>query len=157
MYFISYLTDVVTMTYLFYPPKLLTQPNFKIWIGFLKLHRDNFASGGNLSYFYSCLTDNLSNINFLHYPSTFKCAKCLTSNMFSEAPRGQIKESYDFRACDLIWVWMTWLYFYMLMFFDELMICLFTCKNIVRLERLEKRLQHKYFSVKYFLEHLFCI
>ena len=97
MYFISYLTDVVTMTYLFYPPKLLTQPNFKIWIGFLKLHRDNFASGGNLSYFYSCLTDNLSNINFLHYPSTFKCAKCLTSNMFSEAPRGQIKESYDFR------------------------------------------------------------
>ena len=59
---------------------------------FPKAPRDNFEFGGNLSYFSLCLTDNLSMTNFLHYPPTFKWAKCLTSNMFSEASRGQIKK-----------------------------------------------------------------
>ena len=44
-----------------------------------------------------CLTDNLSMTKFLHYPPTFKWAKCLTSNMFSEAPRGQIKKVNNLR------------------------------------------------------------
>ena len=57
--------------------------------------------------------------NFLYYPPTFKLAKCLTSNMFSEAPRGQIKKVMIF-AYDLIWIYMAWLCFYMLMLFDEL-------------------------------------
>ena len=30
--------------------------------------------------------------NFLHYPQAFKWTKRLTSNKFSEAPRGQIKK-----------------------------------------------------------------
>ena len=42
--------------------------------------------------------------NFLHYPQTFKWTKCLTSNMFSEAPRGQIKKVMIFA----LWVGMDW-------------------------------------------------
>ena len=41
-------------------------------------------------------------------PSTFKWAKCLTSDMFSEAPHGQIKKVMIF-AYDLIWIYMAWL------------------------------------------------
>ena len=33
--------------------------------------------------------------NFLYYPSTFKWAKCLTSNMFSKAP--PVHTFYDLR------------------------------------------------------------
>ena len=37
MYLISYLTDILAVTNLFHHPQLLTQPNFKILIGFQKL------------------------------------------------------------------------------------------------------------------------
>ena len=43
--------------------------------------------------------------NFLHYPQTFKWVKCLISNMYSKAPRGQIKKVMIF-ACD--WFDMDW-------------------------------------------------
>ena len=41
---------------------------------------------------------------FLHYPQTFKWSKCLTSNMFSETPRGQIKNVVIFA----LWFGMNW-------------------------------------------------
>ena len=68
---------------------------------FSKAPRANFKFGSNLSYFSLCLSDNLATTNFLHYPPTFKWAS-LTSNTFSEALRGQIKNvmnkvSYDLR------------------------------------------------------------
>ena len=52
----------------------------------------NFEFGGTLSYFSMSLTDNFTMNNFLYYPQTFKWTKFLTSNMYSEAPRGQIKK-----------------------------------------------------------------
>ena len=58
--------------------------------------RDNFEFGGNLSYFTLCLTDNPTMTNFLHYPPTFKRAKLLTSNMFSDASRSQVKKVKSF-------------------------------------------------------------
>ena len=68
---------------------------------FSKAPRNNFEFGGNLSYFSLCLSDNLATTDFLHYPPTFKWVS-LTSNAFSEALRGQIKNvmnkgSYDLR------------------------------------------------------------
>ena len=42
--------------------------------------------------------------NFLYYPQTFKWTKCLTSNMFSEAPHGQIKNVVIFA----LWLGMNW-------------------------------------------------
>ena len=62
---------------------------------FSKAPRDDCELGGNLNYFSLCLTNNFPTTNFLHYSPTFKWAKCLTSNMFSVAPRGQI--IYDLR------------------------------------------------------------
>ena len=42
--------------------------------------------------------------NFLHYPLTFKWAKLLIVNMFSEDPRGQIKKDTSFTLWfDLHW------------------------------------------------------
>ena len=72
---------------------------------FSKAPRHNFKFGGNLSYFSLCLTDNLTMTNFLHYPPTFKWTKCSTSNMFSKAPRGQIKKVI------VIWYEFIWLSF----------------------------------------------
>ena len=42
--------------------------------------------------------------NFLHYPQTLKWTKCLTLNMFSEAPRDQIKKVTIFA----LWFGMDW-------------------------------------------------
>ena len=42
--------------------------------------------------------------NFLHYPQTFKWTKCLTSNMFSEAPPDQVKRVMIFA----LWFGMDW-------------------------------------------------
>ena len=71
---------------------------------FSKAPRGNFEFGGNLSYLSLFLTDNLTMTNFLHYPQTFKWTKCLTSNMFSEALPGQIKEVMIFA----LWFGMDW-------------------------------------------------
>ena len=71
---------------------------------FSRVPRGNFEFGGNLSYFSLFLTDNLTMTNFLHYPQTFKWTKCLTSNMSSEAPRGQIKKVMIFA----LWSSMSW-------------------------------------------------
>ena len=67
-------------------------------------HRDNFDFRGNLSYFSLFLADSLTMTNFLHYPQTFKWTKCLTSNMFSEAPLDQIKKVVIFA----LWFGMNW-------------------------------------------------
>ena len=48
--------------------------------------RDNFEFG----VFGIILISNLTITNFLHYPLTFKWAKCLTLSMFSETPGGQV-------------------------------------------------------------------
>ena len=85
---------------------------------FSKAPRGNFEFGCKLSYFSLFLTDNLTIANFLHYPQTFEWTKFLTSNMFSQAPRGQIKLWSS--LCDLVWIEIALLYFYMLMLFDEL-------------------------------------
>ena len=70
MYFISYLTDVLTMTNAFaLPPnraKLLVLNRFSV------APRDNFKFGGNLSYLTFYLIDNLTMTNFLLYPLTFR-------------------------------------------------------------------------------------
>ena len=65
---------------------------------------DNFEFGGNLSYFDLCLTYNLTMTNFLYYPPTFKWAKCLTSDMSTETPRGQTKKVMIFP----LWFDMHW-------------------------------------------------
>ena len=101
MYFILYVTDVFTMTNFSSHPQTFNSVKFEKLNRFSKAPRDNFKFGVNLSYFSLFLTDNLTKTNFLHYPPIFKWAS-LTSNMFSEAPCGQIKkvitkESYDLR------------------------------------------------------------
>ena len=56
--------------------------------------------GGNLSYFTLYLTDNLTDWKIwklLLLPSTFKWAKLLISNLFSEAPPCQMKEVIFYR------------------------------------------------------------
>ena len=125
MYFILYLTDILTVTDFLHHPQ--TQPNFKMLINFLKLLVIILSLGGNLSYFNLNLTDNFSMTNFLHYPPTFKSTKCLTSNMFSEAPRDQIKLWSS--LCESTWTDMALLYSYILMLFDEL-----RCYNSVTYE-----------------------
>ena len=52
--------------------------------------------------------------NFLHYPQTFKWTKCLTSNMFSEAPHGQIKNV----AILALWFGMNWYCFVLFLHAD---------------------------------------
>ena len=71
---------------------------------FSKAPRGNFKFGGNFSYLSLFLTDNLTMTNFLHYPQTFKWTKCLTSNMFSEAPPDQVKKVMIFA----LWFGMDW-------------------------------------------------
>ena len=74
MYFIPYLTDILTMTtslhYLqtFYTTKLLVLNRFT------EAPRENFKFGGNLSYFTLYLTYNLATINFFLYLLTFRWA-----------------------------------------------------------------------------------
>ena len=63
---------------------------------FSRAPRDKLKFGGNLSYFSSCLIDNLAMTNFLHYPLTFNWAKLLILDMFSKVPRGQIKKVTSF-------------------------------------------------------------
>ena len=101
MYFVPFLTNILTDQLLLSPPKLLTQANFCSLNRFFKAPRGNSKFGGNFSYFSLCLTDKLTMNTFLHYPPTVNRVKCLTSNMLSDAPRGQIKKVMIF-TCDLI-------------------------------------------------------
>ena len=68
MYFIPYLTDVLSMTNFFYHAQTFNSAKLKNLNRFSKAPRDNFEFGGNLSYFSLRLTDNLTMTNFLHYP-----------------------------------------------------------------------------------------
>ena len=67
MYFISFLTDVLTMTNLHYP-KTFNSTKFYVLGRFSEDQRDNSNFRGNLSYFTLCLRENLTMTNFLHYP-----------------------------------------------------------------------------------------
>ena len=101
MYFISYLTEVLTMTNSFYYPQTFNSAKLSNLNRFSKAPRDIFEFR---SYLIFCLTDNLAMTYFWHYPPIFKWAKCLTSNMFSEASRGQIKKVMIFA----LWFDMNW-------------------------------------------------
>ena len=62
---------------------------------FTEASRDNFKFGGILNYFTLCLTDNLTMANFLTL-LTLPTLLLTFLNMFSEVPRGQIKEVINF-------------------------------------------------------------
>ena len=69
MYFISYLTDILTMTNFFASP-----PNFEFsqtLNRFTEAPRDNFKFVGNFNYFTLCLTENLTMTNFFTLPPKF--------------------------------------------------------------------------------------
>ena len=104
MYFISYLTDVLTVTNFLHHPQTFNSAKLKNLNKFSKASRDNFAFEGNLSYFSLSLTNNLPITN-LQYPQTFKWTRCLTLNMFSEPPRVQIKKA---RKIFALWFDMNW-------------------------------------------------
>ena len=72
MYFISYLTDVLTMTNLFGLPQTFNTAKLLVLNRFTEAPRDSFKFGGNLSYFTLYLTDNLTMTNFFFYPLTFR-------------------------------------------------------------------------------------
>ena len=101
MYFISYLTEVLTMTNSFYYPQTFNSAKLSNLNRFSKAPRDIFEFR---SYLILCLTDNLAMTYFWHYPPIFKWAIFLTSNMFSEASRGQIKKVMIFA----LWFDMNW-------------------------------------------------
>ena len=72
MYFISYLTDVLTMTKFFALPQTFNTAKLLVLNRFTEAPRDSFKFGGNLSYFTLYLTDNLTMTNFFFYPLTFR-------------------------------------------------------------------------------------
>ena len=71
MYFVSYLTDVLTMTASFHYPQTFNTTKLLVLNRFTEAPRDNLKFGGNLSYLILYLTDNLTKTNFLHYAFTF--------------------------------------------------------------------------------------
>ena len=58
MYFISYLTDFLSMTNFFYHPQTFNSAKFKKLDSFSKAPCDHFEIGGNLSSPSLCVTDN---------------------------------------------------------------------------------------------------
>ena len=72
MYFISYLTDVLTMTKFFALPQTFNTAKLLVLNRFTEAPRDNFKFGGNLSYFALYLTDHLTMTIFFLYPLTFR-------------------------------------------------------------------------------------
>ena len=72
MYFISYLTDVLTMTKFFALPQTFNTAKLLVLNRFTEALRDNFKFGGNLSCFTLYLTDDLTMTNFLLYSLTFR-------------------------------------------------------------------------------------
>ena len=70
LYFIPYLTDILTMTN-FALPQSFNTAKLVVLNRFTEAPRDNFKFGGNLSYFTLYLADNLAMTNFFLHPLTF--------------------------------------------------------------------------------------
>ena len=74
MYFLSYLTDALSVTNFFALPLTYNSAKLKVLNRFTEAPRDNFKFGGNLNCITLSLTDNLTMTIFLHYPLTLKWA-----------------------------------------------------------------------------------
>ena len=106
MYFISFLTDVLTMKNFLYYPQVFVK-NVKFWKGF----PSNF--GGNLSYCTLCLRENLTMTNFLHYPlykiAVLKNRAIFTAKFMWTAVSGITENIPYLASCKFIDVLEDWL------------------------------------------------
>ena len=66
MFFVLYLTDVLTVTNFFHHPQTFNSAKLQNLNTFFKTPLGNFEFWGNFSYFSYFLTDNLTMTNFLH-------------------------------------------------------------------------------------------